>query len=406
VKHSSPRGYSLYSVIDNYAYEQFPSKGQSGVGRNSAIYAKADGEVQSIRLDQSMFIFDEQYAGQSNNRRGVFPGSDLRFCATTMVPTPLPTPAPVISSPVTPAPTRARVAASVSEDPLIMGLQGQLFRFDGRSSSWYSAISAPSLQWNMQLTHFEDCPANSYSFSSGAAFNFFDEKKQKKRGIEINVVNEHHVDIGCGSGPKACLGAGSLQILLDGVKIVTGGDYQFEDKSGRVIAFNTFYPCSRKWYDFDIIPDEKKAPLRDSRGRRLAAPALPGVYDVVDGLKETMIDKEVCEKWIADRKQYGDLFDQAGHYSTIIVKTEAITFHIEYRQEHERCNAHSLDVWMSAVSPSLLKENWEGIIGETKAPLTAKPKDMYNRNEVLKFANDADYEVKTPFARECKGCIN
>jgi hypothetical protein len=353
-----------------------------------------------------MFIFDAKNVGKTNNnRRGVFPGAGLQYCAKIQTEAPDPTPAPVTPSPVTTPTTPAPVLSGVNGDPLIMGLQGQLFRFDGRSGGWYSAISAPSFQWNMRVTQFEGCPDHSDTFSSGAGFTFFDEKKQAMAKVEINVVNEHSVDIGCGSDSKACLGAGSLEILIDGQKIVVGGDYQFEDKkSGRVIAFNTFYQCSRKWYDFDVIPEDKFSSLRDSRDRRLAT--LPGVLDVVNGLKGTMIDKEVCGKWIADRKQLGDLFDQPGHYSTIIIAMDSVTFHVEYKQENERCNAHSLDVWMSAVSPSLLKEDWEGIIGETKAPLVGEKKDLYDRKEVLKFSDDADYEVSSPFATHCKGCAN
>lgn len=51
---------------------------------------------------------------------------------------------------------------------------------------------------------------------------------------------------------------------------------------------------------------------------------------------------------------------------------------------------------MSVVSPSLLKEDWEGIIGETNAPLTGKKKDLYDCKEVLKFTDDTDYEVSSP----------
>jgi hypothetical protein len=74
------------------------------------------------------------------------------------------------------------------------------------------------------------------------------------------------------------------------------------------------------------------------------------------------------------------------------------------KQENERCSAHSLDVWMSEVSPALMVEDWEGIIGETKAPLTGPKKDLYSRQEILKFADDAAYEALSPFSTKCKGC--
>jgi len=305
-----------------------------------------------------------------------------------------PIPTPVVPS--DPAP----LDPGVNGDPLIMGFQGQLFKFDGHNGSWYSVISTKSFQWNMKVSQFEGCPTGSDAFCSGAAFTFFDSEKRKTRMIEINVVNEHHVDIGCGAAAKSCLGDGSLEILIDGKKINSGGDFTFEDGTGRVLAFNTFYQCSRKWFDFDITPVS-----RFLRHRSLATAPLPGVFDVVSDLQDTMVNKEVCNKWVEERKLLGDLFEQAGSWSTVIVKTDDVQFHIEYKQENERCNAHSLDVWISKVSATMLDEPWEGIIGETKTPSNEK-KDSYGRDEILKFVDDAAYEVQNPFSSHCKGCID
>lgn len=68
--------------------------------------------------------------------------------------------------------------------------------------------------------------------------------------------------------------------------------------------------------------------------------------------------------------------------STIIIQTKDLSFHVEYKQESERCDAHSLDVWTSALSPHFLDQHWEGVIGETKeAPISQQ--DIYNRTEML-----------------------
>jgi hypothetical protein len=48
---------------------------------------------------------------------------------------------------------------------------------------------------------------------------------------------------------------------------------------------------------------------------------------------------------------------------------------------------------------------WEGVLGETKDASVEK-KDIYSRDEVLKFAKDEDYEVKSPFSTTCKACLN
>jgi hypothetical protein len=70
-----------------------------------------------------------------------------------------------------------------------------------------------------------------------------------------------------------------------------------------------------------------------------------------------MIDPEVwCQQWINDRKRLGDLFEQPEHYLTVIVETPEITLHMEYKQEIERCNAESIDVLVSSISPALLEE--------------------------------------------------
>ena len=61
---------------------------------------------------------------------------------------------------------------------------------------------------------------------------------------------------------------------------------------------------------------------------------------------------------------------------------------------------------MSAVSTKLLDEKWEGIIGETKAPLVGSKKDLYSRKEMLKFAEDEAYEVMSPYSTKCNGCID
>ncbi|KAI2489036.1 hypothetical protein MHU86_25559 [Fragilaria crotonensis] len=262
----------------------------------------------------------------------------------------------------TPAPA---FTAGVIGDSLIMGLSGQMFKFSGRSGAWYSAISSRPFQWNMKIQQYESCPSDPVNFVSAVGLTF--TKGSKKRRIEISVSNAYNH--------------------------VVGGDYTFKDGTGRIVAFNTFYHCSRKWYDFDVRPPVvSETSLRS--GRRLDQ---PNVFDVIDGLKKTMMDEQACDHWLFERKLYGDLFIQPGRFSTIIVETADITLHIEYKQESERCDAHSIDVWISSVSPSLLEETWEGVIGETKNP-------AFEAN--LKFADEADYEVKSPFDNKCKGCVN
>jgi hypothetical protein len=160
---------------------------------------------------------------------------------------------------------------------------------------------------------------------------------------------------------------------------------------------------SRKWYDFDVRPSlDLDADLR--AGRRLDQ---PNVFEVIDHLKKTMIDPVDCENWINDRKRYNDLFLQPGRSSTVIIETDDITLHLEYRQENERCDAHSIDVWIASISPTLLEQRWEGVIGETKKDGVSPSSEqvMMDRREVLKFKEDIAYEVVSPFSSKCKGCF-
>ena len=297
-------------------------------------------------------------------------------------------------------------SGGVNGDPLIMGLSGQVFKFEGRSGAWYSAISAPTFQWNMRVQKYDDCPAGSDKFLSGVGFTMRDrdDPSQHFHRILINVVNPYAVETGCGTGATNCLGGGSLEILIDGKKLVYPGDYRFQDGTGRVIAFNTYFQCARKWYDFDSSPvggDSGVGSVRSSRRTQRRLDRFPGVFDEVKQLEKTMVDSDACDVWIQDRQANNDLFKQAGEWSTIIVKTDSISFHVEYKQEHTRCSAHTIDVWISSVSPELYDENWDGVIGETKDPTKVGP-----RNEILKFDDDKAYEVVSPFSSQCEGCTH
>jgi hypothetical protein len=253
-------------VKNDYGFQGVGKKSANNPGFEQSLYAKANGAVKSISLDQSVFCYDKSIIG-TTQRRFVYPGLDFSYCSPTPSPTmtpttetipkptesnPYPTLAPIPptqeSSPPIPNPEAQSLApippslppfnSGVNGDPLIMGLSGQLFYFDGRSGAWYSAVSTKSFQWNMRTQVFENCPADSNNFISGVGFSIDNRK------IQVNVVNVYNVDVGCGSGAeKHCLGAGSLELIIDGVKHTFGGDYTFKDGSGRIVAFNTYHQC-------------------------------------------------------------------------------------------------------------------------------------------------------------------
>jgi len=66
------------------------------------------------------------------------------------------------------------------------------------------------------------------------------------------------------------------------------------------------------------------------------------------------------------------LFQQGGKWSTIYVETALVSFRFEYRRSDwfdRKCDFQSIDAWMTKVSESLDKKEWNGILGETYSKL-------------------------------------
>ena len=113
------------------------------------------------------------------------------------------------------------LSVGTSSDPMILGLDGRVFKFMGNSGSWYSVISAPSFQWNMKVQKFEECPDFSDTFTIDFGLSLFDLNR-RLHNIEVSVVNEFNTDVGCsgrwglGMGKSySCLAAGSLELAID-----------------------------------------------------------------------------------------------------------------------------------------------------------------------------------------------
>ena len=150
----------------------------------------------------------------------------------------------------------------VNGDPLIIGLSGQVFKFEGRSGAWYSALASNSLNWNMRFTEFTECPAKENMFVTAVAFTMFDAQHRTSHQIEVAVTDVRKVFPGCMDGSATCLGNGSLRITIDGDTTVAPGDYSLPNSDGRVIAYNTFGACSRKWFDYDDSHKEETSASR------------------------------------------------------------------------------------------------------------------------------------------------
>jgi len=288
-------------------------------------------------------------------------------------------------------------------DPLITGLKGQVFKFDGRNGGWYANLAvADKFRWNMQFRRQDTCPEDEDMFISGLSFNIKDDASVKSQKILIGTTSVPE----CSEG-EVCLGGGTLRISFDGGStfIAKPGDYKTTSGSYyRVVAHNTYAACSRKWYDYDTnhSDDDNNNNNNNLRNgihhRQLRVEKSPIQYLTEN--KGTMIDPEQCQLWMLNRKMNDDLFRQPGMWSTIHIETPLVNFHIEYRRsgdanpEQQQCNFESLDAWMTWVSPELLQtQEWNGILGETRNS-NNKSNDRY---QLLRSKDDADYEVDGPF---------
>eukprot|EP00547_Thalassionema_nitzschioides_P010735 CAMPEP_0194261354 /NCGR_PEP_ID=MMETSP0158-20130606/45983_1 /TAXON_ID=33649 /ORGANISM="Thalassionema nitzschioides, Strain L26-B" /LENGTH=604 /DNA_ID=CAMNT_0039001473 /DNA_START=183 /DNA_END=1997 /DNA_ORIENTATION=+ len=296
-------------------------------------------------------------------------------------------------------------------DPTILGLQHQVFKFEGRSDGWYANLHNSLLKWNMQFRKFEDCPQGEDMFVSAMTLS------TGAGNIYIKTTPEPTEE--CRSDPNiVCLGEGTLHISLDGGKTFLSqpGDYHSssaESKSARIVAHNTYAACSRKWHDYQVVDSSSTSSwshlLRENdRHRQLAAAATVVEKKPLQLLldnKLQMIDPNECHDWIQERAVSHDLFQQRGHWSTIYVETPLVSFHVEYRRSDfnaPTCNFQSLDAWMTQVSPIMEHtKSWNGILGETKHKVFSKTNPgeevLSDRYELLRGSHDADYEVDGPF---------
>jgi len=310
---------------------------------------------------------------------------------------------PVAVDPPAPAPAEPPTDPSgVQGDPIIIGLKGQVFKFDGRDGGWYANVASKSFHWNMQFRKYPTCEEGSDVFISGLTFITPKESDMQHQTSESNVLIATTPEPipECRGYDQNCLGDGTLHISFDGGQTYVSqpGDYNYASRN-RIVAHNTYAACSRRWHDYDITPKVKNF----RRGRRVTINEKKPL-ELLSEKNETMINPQECLAWIEDRKNKNDLFQQKGLWSSLYVQTPSVSFHIEYRQSNlvpieEQCTYQSLDAWMTTVSKKSDSQSWQGILGETK-------KDIYDdqgqqilsdRKHLLRGNRDMDYEVEGPF---------
>jgi len=280
---------------------------------------------------------------------------------------------------------------AVNGDPLFIGIRGQVFKFEGKSDTWYANLASESVQWNLLFNEFESCPKHENMFVTKASVFLRDSGNQ----ITVGVLNKEKFLPGCAEG-TVCLGEGSLGIEINNRVIDSPGVYSLDDNAGRVVIHNTYASCSRKWYDYDISKDELNSAgtraLIDSNSQEAA-------MDLLFKNKGKMLDPEECQSWLDKRAKNRDLFSQNGSWTTVYIETQDISMHMEYRQADETCDSHLIDAWISKVSPKLLAQEWKGILGETRYPkYHSDGREIESGRELLLIGKkDEHYEVKTPY---------
>jgi len=293
----------------------------------------------------------------------------------------------------------------VQGDPIILGLKGQVFKFDGRDGGWYANIASKSLHWNMQFRKYPTCQEGSDVFVSGLTFITSKESDMQHQISESNILIATTPDPipECLEYNKTCLGDGTLHISFDGGETYVSepGDYHYGSRN-RIVAHNTFAACSRRWYDYDITPKQSSL-MKPGRRRVTIQEKKP--LDLLLEKNETMIHPKECIEWIDDRKNKHDLFQQKGLWSSLHLQTHSVSFHIEYRQSNpntpieEQCKFQSLDAWMTTIPKELDQQTWQGILGETKKRKYNKQgQQILSDRHLLLWGNeDIDYEVDGPF---------
>jgi len=306
------------------------------------------------------------------------------------------------------APVQGTEDAGVNGDPTVIGLNHQVFDFEGRDNAWYANLATNKLQWNMKYNHFPLCPEHEDMFVTGLGVlldlsarhtNLLQENRQQEidrtsNRIHIRVKGDTFMK-GC-TTKDPCLGEGNLEILVDGESITAPGEYVFgPDGSIRVVAHNTFASCSRKWYDY---ADKNSATDSDTRSLSMTSP-IKMLFDA----EGKVADWKDCKHWILSRQQYGDIYRQLGAWSTIHIETPLVNFHVEFHQHdgsHKGCPHHSIDAWMSEVSLDMKSDEWRGILGETRDPIFNQgtgEQIVSGRNMLLQGKHDQDYEVTGPY---------
>eukprot|EP00548_Thalassiothrix_antarctica_P005808 CAMPEP_0194146454 /NCGR_PEP_ID=MMETSP0152-20130528/20601_1 /TAXON_ID=1049557 /ORGANISM="Thalassiothrix antarctica, Strain L6-D1" /LENGTH=469 /DNA_ID=CAMNT_0038846979 /DNA_START=152 /DNA_END=1561 /DNA_ORIENTATION=+ len=296
-------------------------------------------------------------------------------------------------------------------DPIIMGLQGQQFKFDGRDDAWYANLAVHGtpdskdifptslFQWNMKFKQFPTCPDGEDMFVSSLAYDFGNNKT-------VLIATTPETIPQCED--EVCLGDGTLHISFDGGKtfVSNPGDYSFGVGNHRLVSHNTYDACSRKWFDFDVSERRNKDNKKNIRGENIRSLKTdfkkPSLQYLTEQKKSTIRPAE-CENWIQDRFHNNDLFLQKGEWSTIHIETpDTVSLHIEYRRNNlqreveGQCNFQSLDAWMTRVSKEIHDEEWNGILGETRVRKNHHHSDE-DRFTILRGENDADYELDGPF---------
>jgi hypothetical protein len=116
------------------------------------------------------------------------------------------------------------------------------------------------------------------------------------------------------------------------------------------------------------------------------------------------MDEEGCRAWIKDREAKGDLFAFNSDLSTVHVDTPWMKIVVQVRQNkvttEEMCVFASMNVWVTNLSPGVLEDEFDGVLGE-KHYLELQPSTESTTAGIRALSrNEVElHEVKGPFDR-------
>lgn len=284
-------------------------------------------------------------------------------------------------------------------DPWVTGLSGQRFFFNPKiqEEAWFAAVSDPQLQINLKLHKYESVSSEEKErgFYTGASIQFFDEDGFATQSLLVDVRDDGNFDFSCqdlaSNAPSHCLGGGAVDVIVNGVRMLEGGEVQ-TGEGFTLAAANVISSCQ------GISDNQLRHQAQLQKNRELSALSF----------EDFLVDRSVrspadCDRWITSAKHnFGGVYKAPGSKSTFRFATPRMVAVMEFDTHiptdiTTKPKTFRLDFFMSSYLPSA--EGSEGFIGETDKIRYSAGMQPILSGKVLK-GEDEQYRVDGPLGRD------